>query len=148
MKQPIPKQQPRVIDRVAMAIVGLMLGGLYLFFARLGAGSWRETVAMLASVATLFGVAFVGDRLLRNHVHTARRLGLLWALPVAALLGAAAGGAYAVISREHHTAGPVAMGAWIMAFWTMVGAIWQRRPKRASYHEGNASSRQGARGDS
>ena len=118
------------MNRVAMTIVGLMLGGLLLLFERLLAGSWRELAAIMAAVATLSGVAFVGNRALRKYrVNAAKRLGLLWALPISALLGAFAGAAYAIVSREHHGAGPAAVGAWTMVMLTLASAIWNRRTR-------------------
>jgi hypothetical protein len=127
----IRRSPERTIDRIAIAIVGVILGGLLLFFLRLLAGSWRELAAALSAVAVLVLVAFVGDRALRKHGdNVVNRYGLLWTVPAAALLGAIAGGVYALVSANYSGARPAAMGAWTMALWTILSAIWNKRPRR------------------
>src|SRR5690242_13375640 len=91
----------RRLDHIATGIVVVMLGGLFLFFERLVAGSWRELGALFLALAIVIAGAAAIERVRRAYAVSPMGIASLSAILALTALGAAAGAAYGLVAAVH-----------------------------------------------
>lgn len=119
--KPASGEETTFLGRLALALTGVVLLGFYVAFGRLLAGSWRQFAALVLGVATYLAGMVVLTRLVRPRAAADwRRMSLTFPL-----LGAAAGGIYALVSTASGI-GPALSGL----VWGLVHAWLVRRQTR------------------
>jgi hypothetical protein len=119
--KPTSGEDTSLLGRLALAITGLFLLGFYVAFGRFLAGSWRQFAALVLGAAAYLAGMVLLTRLVRPRTAADwRRMSLTFPL-----LGAAAGGMYALASTASGI-GPALSGL----VWGLVHAWLVRRQTR------------------